>query len=269
MVSVTSVLAPRLSRLIVDADLDMKGYGILNAVLKAGNKLGADLDAQGKTVINAALSGAKLVGPLDAAGNKITNLVHDDTDPTSGATMAALMDAIYPSILYDKYLCWGSESPPPLLVSGYTNGPRRILNIKPDYGVLYRTNVVETANTILYQYDLRHSHDLDTHDWTVYSAAGDTPKEVFRIDYGDVLSVKELYMIISMWPESTTGRIYGEISVDGDTWTGIWGASNGYTSEAVYRVMFRDLTFRYLRFKVENVFGYNTYARIRKIVITI
>jgi len=291
MVGVSGFLALRLSKLIIDADLDMKGYGILNAVFKAGNKLGADLDgqgkalintvlgagtklgadldAQGKAVVNAALSGAKLITPLDAAGNKITNLVHDNVDPTSGATMSALQDAIYPSILYDKYLCWSTEEVPPLLYSGYTTGPRRILNIKPDYGLLIRTNAVETAYTIVYYYDVRHSHDLDTQDLTQLQATGSTPTEVLRYDYGAVLSVKELYLIAGVWTGGDIGTINAEISPDGNTWTKIWNASNGTTTEKIFKSKVSNLSFRYLRFTLVNNSTYTTYARVRKIVITI
>jgi len=262
-------LTPRLSRLVVDADLDMKGYGILNAVLKAGNKLGADLDAQGARLVNAALLGARLAGPLDAAGNKITNLTHDDADPTSGATMAALQDAIYPSILYDRYLCWSTEEVPPLLYAGYTTGPRRILNIKPDYGLLIRTNAVETAYTIVYYYDVRHSHDLDTQDLTQLQAIGSTPTEVLRYDYGAVLSVKELYLIAGVWIGGDIGTINAEISPDGNTWTKIWNASNNTTTEKIFKSKLSNLSFRYLRFTLVNNSTYITYARVRKIVITI
>jgi len=284
-------LTPRLSRLVVDANLDMKGYGILNAVLGSGSKLGADLDGQGKTItnavlgtgtklgadldaqgkqlINAVLSGARLAGPLDAAGNKITNLTHDDADPRSGATMGALLDAIYPSVFYDKYLCWASEQPPPLLISGYTTGPRRILNVRPDYGVLGRPNMVETTNTILYYYDVRHSHDLDTQDTTELPATGTTPTEVLKYDYGAVLSVKELYMILGVWVTSGTGTLTAETSSDGATWTKIWETSNNLTSESIQRVVFRNLSFRYLRFTLTNSGNYTTKARVRKIVITV
>ena len=269
MVSVTSVLAPRLSRLIVDADLDMKGYGILNAVLKAGNKLGADLDAQGKQLINAVLSGAKLSSLLDAAGNKITNLLTDEADLTSGVNMAALLDAIYPSVFYNRYLCWASEQPPPVLISGYMTGPRRILNTKPDYGVLVRTNAVETVNTVFYYYDMRHSHDLDTQDTAELQVTGTTPTEVLKYDYGAVLSVKELYMILGVWAVSGTGTLTAEVSSDGATWTKIWEASNSTATDNIQRVVFRNLSFRYLRFTLTNSGTYTTKARVRKIVITV
>jgi len=379
MVSVTSVLAPRLSKLIIDGDLDMKGYGILNAVLKAGNKLGADLDAQGKalinavlgagvklgadldaqgktvanvilgsgtrlgadldaqgkalinavlgagtklgadldaqgrqilnpilagapklaadldaqgktvvnavlgsgvrlganldaqgkTVINAAFFGARLAGPLDAAGNKITNLVHDDADPSSGATMAALLDAIYPSILYNKYLCWDAEETPPLLASGYVTGPRRILNVMPDYGILARSKALETANTIVYYYDKRHSHDLDTQDLTILEVSRSTPTEVLKYDYGAVLSVKEVYMILSLWVSGETGTLTVEISSDGSTWTKMWETSTTSNSETIYRPLVRNVSFRYLRFMLVNSIAYTTSVRVKKIVITI
>jgi len=335
MVGITSVLAPRLSRLIIDADLDMKGYGILNAVLKDGNKLGAnldaqgmvlinavlgsgtklgadldaqgkaianavlgygvklgadldaqgktiinavlgsgtklgaDLDAQGKTVINATLSGAKLAGSLDAAGNKIINLVHDDANPTSGATMGALLDAIYPSIFYDKYLCWSSEQVPPLLYSGYTTGPRRILNIRPDYGNLARTYAVETAYTIVYYYDMRHSHDLDTQDVTRFDTNSTTGVEVLKYDYGSVLSVKELYIIAGLWVGGYTGTLKAEISSDGATWTTAWQVSTTATSEVIYRTIIRNVSFRFLRFVIINSGSNITYATVRKIVITV
>ena len=335
MVRVTSVLTPRLSRLIVDADLDMKNYKILNAVLGSGNKLGADLDAQNyrilnallgvgtklgadldaqnykilnvqlgggsklgadldarnyrilnavlgggsrlgadldaqnNRILNAALSEARLLGNLDAQGNKILNLTVDDQNLTSAVNMAALLDAIYPSISYDKYLCWDSEQLPPLLISGYLTGRRRILNPKPDYGVLIRANVVETANTIVYYYDLRHSHDLDTQDMTEYFTTSTTPTSVLSYDYGSVLSVKELYLIVSLWAAGGTGTLSVQGSVDGSTWTEIRSQSTTSTSETTYRLIIRNVSFRYLRFALANSAGYRTYAKIQKIVITI
>jgi len=291
MVKVTSLLAPRLSRLIVDTDLDMKNYRILNAVLGSGNKLGADLDAQNYRILNAvlggasklgadldaqnyrilnaALNGAKLTGDLNAQGNKVLNLTVDDQNPTSAVNMAALLDAIYPSISYDKYLCWASEQVPPLLISGYLTGSRRILNPKPDYGILIRSNAVETANTIVYYHDVRHSHDLDTQDTTPYSVSGTTPTSVLSYDYGSVLNVKELYLIISLWVGGGTGTITVEGSNDGSTWTQLWSQSTSSGTETIHRVIVRNTSFRYLRFVLVNNGVSPTYTKIRKIVITI
>jgi hypothetical protein len=199
----------------------------------------------------------------------VLNLAVDDQNPTSAVNMAALLDAIYPSILYDKYLCWASEQVPPLMITGYLTGPRRILNPKPDYGVLVRSNAVETANTIVYYYDVRHSHDLDTQDTTQYSVSGTTPTAVLSYDYGSVLNAKELYLIISFWISGGTGTITVESSADGSTWSQLWSQSTSSTTETIYRPIIRNTSFRYLRFTLVNSSTYTTFARIRKIVITI
>jgi hypothetical protein len=256
------------AHLKIEGDLDMGGYAIKNAVLGPGIKLGGDLDGRGHSIKNVVLVDAVLGSDLDARGFKIKNIGIDEADPSSVVNMAALLDAIYPSVEYERYLCWDTERPPPLMISGYLSGPRRIIGTKPDPGILYRTYAVETVNKIVYYNDLRHSHDLDTQDTTEYTVSGTTLTEVLRYDYGAVINAKEVYFIVSARVTGGIGTVLIESSEDGSTWQEVWKTTVITGSEVFHKILRYDLTFRYLRMRLVNSGQTATIARLRKIIIT-
>ena len=257
------------THLKIEGDLDMGGYAIKNAVLGPGVKLGGDLDGSGYSIKNVTLADSALGSDLDAKGFKIRNIGIDETDPTSAVNMAALLDAIYPSIEYDRYLCWDTERPPPIMISGYLTGPRRIIGTKPDPGILYRTYVVETVNKIVYYNDLRHSHDLDTQDTTEYTATGAAFVEAVRYDYGGVINAKEVYFIVSARVTGGVGTVTIESSEDGSMWREVWKTTVITGTEVFHRILRHNLTFRYLRMRLINSTQAATIVRLRKILITV
>jgi len=89
MVRVSGFFAPRLSRLIVDSNLDLKGYRILNALLADGVKAAVDIDFQNRRILNlgapqlstdaarkaevdSAVSAHKSASPLDHPDGSVT-----------------------------------------------------------------------------------------------------------------------------------------------------------------------------------------------------
>jgi hypothetical protein len=127
------------------------------------------------------------------------------------------------------------------------------------YGNLAKTNIVELENNIFNVNDIRHSRDLDIYDTTNYVAtAGNTA--TVTIDYGQVLNVKELYVYTVSY--QGLNNWYIDISVDNSNWTTI------YSSTSAGKVLLRNYTFRYLRFRF--VAGSVTFiGSIYKIILTV
>jgi hypothetical protein len=177
-----------------------------------------------------------------------------------------------PLIDYAKSLFWNSEQDPLLKASKViVSSPYSITNISEDYGSLCRPKAAELLNSVVYVNDLRHSHDLDTQDLTIYSMTGTTETTLLTIDYGSVLTVKEIYVIIGVWSGSSgftaTANIY--ISSDGSTWTKILSAATTANTEQISRLQSRNLSFRYLKVTGVNASNYSTNVKLRKVVITI
>jgi hypothetical protein len=185
-------------------------------------------------------------------------------------TLKDVVDAIYPSIDYNKLLVWSSEQTPPLLSAGYVpSRPYSIVNVSADLGILHRSYAIQTAYTIHYVYDLRHSHDLDTQDTTLFSMTGTTDTDLLKIDYGSTLSVNELYLILSHYLGGNVGTAYVKVSTDGTSWTTLGSINVGSTTETYARLLYRNLSFRYLKFSAVNTSSSGTtYLRVRKVVIT-
>jgi len=270
MVRVSGLLTPRLSRLIIDANLDMKGWKIVN--------LGEPTDPGDAVTKNyvdtspVSLSRLQANTNLDMRGYKIVNL-GEPTEPGDAATFAALLDAIYPSVFYNNYLAFNTTTPPSqLLVRGYLTGSRRILNARPDPGNLLRPYGVELVNSIVYVNDARHSHDLDTQDNTTYNTTATTDTELLRIDYGRTINAKEIWLLFDIYVSSGTGYYTIDTSVDGISWTVLDSVSTTSTSAVTISRVYSYSSprqFRYLRFLGRNsTSGAGTNLRVKKVVIT-
>jgi DNA-binding transcriptional ArsR family regulator len=183
------------------------------------------------------------------------------------------LPAPIPVINYDNLLVFSST----VLPLGWVKtvcprSPYSIANARTDYGSLARDIAVELHKTLVYVRDLRHSHDLDTHDTTLLSATGPGTIDVLTIDYGSVMGVAELVVYLSAYASATVSGAYFTVGVyvsaDGTTWTEACSATIPHTATESYgTVKGVDLSFRYLKVSVSSTYGQTYYTRVRKIVI--
>jgi hypothetical protein len=175
-----------------------------------------------------------------------------------------------PQIDYSKLIVYTSNAPYPSTIKRvYPNTPFEIVNPLQDIGALARNNAIEVNGALVYVNDYMHSHDSDTEDTTTYSTSSTTETALLTIDYGRVITAKEVVIKLGCWVSTTAGywRVY--VSQDGSTWTliGSFSLSNVATESYFYARAF-NVSFRYIRFTAYVVTsGYNAYMRVRKIFI--
>jgi hypothetical protein len=173
-----------------------------------------------------------------------------------------------PQIDYSKLIVYTSNAPwISNIVKVYPNVPYQILNPQNDIGCLARAIVIELNGTLLYVNDYRHSHDSDTEDTTSYGTSSTSETSLLVIDYGSVVSAKEIALKVSAWA-SGGGYFKVYTSQDGATWTLIYSSPSLPSSEAIYYIKAFDAVFRYLKFTAWSLTsGYYAYIRARKIFI--
>jgi len=178
---------------------------------------------------------------------------------------------IVPSVDYASTLFYDSTKLPISNVKMVVlNGLYQIINLSSDVGSLLRNYVVVVNGTIQYVNDVRHSHDVEIEDTTSYVTYNTTYTEVARIDYGSVLTVKEMYTKMGLWASSgVTAYAKIQYSSDGTTWYDLTPElSTTSTSEQIFSFRRYSLSFRYLRIILYTTSaGYGVYVRWRKIII--
>ena len=176
---------------------------------------------------------------------------------------------IVPSVDYASTLFYDSTK---LSISNVKmvvlNGLYQIINLSNDVGSLLRNYVVVVNGTIQYVYDTRHSHDLETDDATTYSTTNTSYTEVARIDYGSVLTVKEIRTKIGLWRDNYYAFAKIQYSSDGTTWYDLAPeVATLNASETIFWFTKYSISFRYLRLLINNSGGVTTYVRWRKVII--
>jgi hypothetical protein len=177
-----------------------------------------------------------------------------------------------PTIDYGKLLvCSYSYVLPSRVRAVYVRTPYYVINSQVDYGVISRDIAVELLDSVVYVADLRHSHDLDTHDTTQFSVTANTTATVLTVDYGSTLNAMEVVVLLGLWAGAAgyTHTINIDISTDGSTWTNVFSKSITLgTSEVYLTAKLANLSFRYLRVSGSAVTT-TLYIRVRKIIVTV
>jgi hypothetical protein len=175
-----------------------------------------------------------------------------------------------PQIDYSKLIVYTSNVPYLSTIKRvYPNTPFEIVNLLRDLGSLARSNAIEVNGELVYAYDHRHSHDSDVEDLTVYSTSSTTETDILVIDYGRVITAKEVLIKLGCWISTTVGYWNVYVSQDGSTWTLIRSISlSNVTTESYHYARVYNISFRYIRFTAYvAVSGYYANMRVRKIFI--
>ena len=175
-----------------------------------------------------------------------------------------------PRLDYNRTLFSDSKIPLSRIRKVLPKQPYELYGVKNDRTPVIADYAIEVDGVLHYVYDVRHGHNYDVHDTTAFSNPSTDYVTVLTYDYGSVLSVKELLVVIGTW--STTGGyatyVRISISTDGTTYTPIAEVSSTPISETIHVVKSLNLSFRYLIFELRTASTVSTAnCRIRKIVI--
>jgi hypothetical protein len=114
------------------------------------------------------------------------------------------------------------------------------------YKIPIKSYLYEVGGIIHFVDDNRHTPDIDVEDTTAYNS----PYNItLQYDYSSVISFKQVYIKFETSRTSAGLRFWIQISQDGTTWTTIYYSEN----VGLRHINFYDLTFRYLKFYMENV----------------
>jgi hypothetical protein len=148
------------------------------------------------------------------------------------------------------------------------NAPYELRDLVRDYTGSVAQYAIEVYGSVLHVEDVRHGRHWDYDDLTVFSNTATEPTEVLTIDYGAVVSAREVLVKVGYW--CSAGRVWVrlETSEDGVTWSTLTEFTTTSTSEVIETHKFFDRTFRYLRALLWNSSGaYTNNFRLRKVII--
>jgi hypothetical protein len=129
----------------------------------------------------------------------------------------------------------------------------------------------ESADLVHVVDDLRHEPYCGLGNATSYTTINNTRTNVFKIDYGSVLSTKLLAVVLGAYTSNASCPYtwYVAISSDDVAYTDVGSGSGSQTSETYSVVLAISRSFRYLKFDLlcGGGGGVNVYLRARKVLI--